>query len=66
MILPHMFAYYMRNWKLLLRFARGMRGRLRAKKIRNGDFLKQVYRVDQWALQDVPWALEERGRAAAS
>eukprot|EP00975_Prorocentrum_lima_P001869 406009-Prorocentrum_lima.AAC.1 len=35
------------------------RGRLRGKRIRNGDFLKQVYHVDQWALQDVAWSPEE-------
>eukprot|EP00975_Prorocentrum_lima_P019036 4009055-Prorocentrum_lima.AAC.1 len=70
----------MRNWKLLPRLGHSTRGRLRGKRIRNEDFLKQVHRVDQWALQDVAWSSEEqrswleqralavknRGRAAAS
>eukprot|EP00975_Prorocentrum_lima_P046931 9811157-Prorocentrum_lima.AAC.1 len=75
-----MFAFYMRKWKLLLRSGHSTRGRLRGQRIRNGDFLKQVYRVDQWALQDVAWSPAEQrswrdqkslpgkkpGRAAAS
>ncbi len=60
-LLPGKFLYYMRNWKLSLRFSRSLPNkRLTATRIGNAPFINAVYRLDQWALQDVPWDASEQ------